>query len=78
MSSDLKKVLSEPVGGFLGVDAPESSFASDFQHDDAVVLVNDFVRSQDAYDLSWGPRCLNDPDGLKGPAIIHRSFQSGV
>lgn len=78
MYSDLEKVAGEPVGGFLRLDTTEGSLPRDLQNNDAVVLIDDVVGPQDAYDLSWGPRCLNDPDRLEGPAIIHRSFQRGV
>lgn len=73
--SDLQKSRAQPVRSLLGVDAPEGSFAGNLKNDDAVVIVNDTFRSQDSYDLRWGPRCLNDPDGLKRPAIINRSFK---
>jgi len=69
--SDLKQVGREPIGGFLGIDAPERSFPRNFENNDAVVVIDDALRAEDAYDLRWGPRCFNDPDGLKRPAKIN-------
>lgn len=68
--SDLQESCRKPVGSLLAVDAPEGTFPRNLKNDDAVVVVNDAFRSQDAYDFRWGPRCFNDPDRLKRPAII--------
>lgn len=73
--SNLRKVSAKPIGSLLGIDAPECAFPGDLKDDNAVVLVDDALRSQDPYDLRWGPRCLNDPDRLQGPAIIYSSLK---
>lgn len=72
---DLRKPGREPIRGLLGSNAPECSFPSDLKNDDAVVIVDDSFRAKDAYDLSWGPRCFDDPDRLKRPTILNSSLQ---
>lgn len=69
---------SHPLRRLL-VDYPsEVANARYFQDDDAVVVIKDAMPEKDIHDFARFERCLNDPEGLKGPAIINRAFKGDV
>lgn len=69
---------SEPSRRILIDYAPEVSDTSYLKHDDAVVIIEDTEAQKRIDYLAGLERCLNDPNGLKGPAIINRSFEGLV
>lgn len=77
-TSSFGQMNIKPVSNLLASNAPIISDPSNLQNDDAVVVIEDARSSEDAYNLAWGPRCLNDPDRLERPAIINRAFQGRV
>jgi hypothetical protein len=62
----------QPVGGFSVNDVPKIPPACDLKHDYPIVIAKGAEVQKNLYDGAWGERCLNDPKGLKRPAIIDR------
>lgn len=69
-----RNLLAKPVCGLLALDHPEITTPRDLKNDYAVIPVDGSVGDKDVYDPSWGPRCFNDPEGLKRPAKIDGSL----
>jgi hypothetical protein len=66
----------KPICGLLGLDHPEIANSRNLEDDYAVVVVDSPFVAKDFYDPAWGPRCFNDPEGLKRPAKAARQYHS--
>lgn len=66
---------SKPLSRLLVDYSPKVTDARDLKDDYAVIVVEDANAKEDGYYLAGLQRCLNDPERLKGPAIINRAFK---
>lgn len=72
--SSARDLLIKPVRGLLALDHAEVAYTRDLKNDYAVIPVDGAIGDKDFYDPSWGPRCFNDPEGLKRPTKIDGSL----
>ena len=68
----------QPKCSLLVYDTSVIPVSRYFENDDAVVVVDDAMLQQRGNHVAGLERCLNDPDRLKGPAIIARTSERVV
>lgn len=59
-------MTSQPISSLVR-NAPEITLACNFEHHDAVVVVNRADVQQGVYDGRWGKTCFDDPKAIKRP-----------
>jgi hypothetical protein len=65
----------QPIGRILVDHPPKVPDPGYLKHNDSVVIIKDSEPEKHIDDFAGFQRCLNDPEGLKGPAIINRAFK---